>query len=115
VIADSAFNPTKPVKIVVPFPPGGGTDALSRILAEKLTQIWKQQVIVENRAGAQGNVGTAYGAKAPPDGYTLVLAHQGAFTVNPHIYKDTGLIRSKISFRSHAEHNNLLFWWQHQV
>jgi len=88
--ADSAFNPTKPVKIVVPFPPGGGTDAVSRILAEKLTQLWKQQVIVENRAGAQGNIGTAYAAKAPPDGYTIVLAHQGAFTVNPHIYKDTG-------------------------
>lgn len=90
VWADSAFNPNKPVKIVVPFPPGGGTDALTRILAEKLTQIWKQQVIVENRAGAQGNIGTAYGAKAPPDGYTIVLAHQGAFTVNPHIYKDPG-------------------------
>jgi len=74
----------------VPFTPGRGTDAVSRILAEKLAQIWKQQVIVENRAGAQGNVGTAYGAKAPPDGYTIVLAHQGAFTVNPHIYKETG-------------------------
>lgn len=90
VWADSAFNPTKPVKIVVPFPPGGGTDALTRILSEKLGQIWNQQVIVENRAGAQGNLGTAYGAKAAPDGYTLTLAHQGAFTVNPHIYKDTG-------------------------
>ena len=90
VWADSAFSPNKPVKIVVPFPPGGGTDALTRILAEKLSQIWKQQVIVENRAGAQGNIGTAYAAKAAPDGYTLVLAHQGAFTVNPHIYKDAG-------------------------
>ncbi|MDO9025959.1 tripartite tricarboxylate transporter substrate binding protein [Zwartia sp.] len=90
VMADSAFNPTKPVKIVVPFPPGGGTDAFSRILGEKLGQMWKQQVIVENRGGAQGNVGTAYGAKAPADGYTLVLAHQGAFTVNPYTYQDVG-------------------------
>lgn len=90
VWADSAFNPTKPVKIVVPFPPGGGTDAFSRILGEKLGQMWKQQVIVENRGGAQGNVGTAYGARAPADGYTLVLAHQGAFTVNPYTYKDVG-------------------------
>ena len=88
--ADSAFTPTKPVKIVVPFPPGGGTDAFSRILGEKLGQMWKQQVIVENRGGAQGNVGTAYGARAPADGYTLVLAHQGAFTVNPYTYKDVG-------------------------
>lgn len=88
--ADSAFSPTKPVKIVVPFPPGGGTDAFSRILGEKLGQMWKQQVIVENRGGAQGNVGTAYGARAPADGYTLVLAHQGAFTVNPYTYKDVG-------------------------
>ncbi len=88
--AESAFNPNKSVKIVVPFPPGGGTDAFSRILGEKLSQMWKHQVIVENRAGAQGNVGTAYGAKAPADGYTLILAHQSALTVNPYIYKDVG-------------------------
>lgn len=89
-IAQSAFSPTKPVKIIVPFPPGGGTDALTRILADKLGQMWNQQVIVENKSGAQGNIGTASGAKSDPDGYTLILAHQGVFTVNPYLYKDIG-------------------------
>jgi tripartite-type tricarboxylate transporter receptor subunit TctC len=82
--------PDKPVRLVVPFPPGGGTDALGRILAAKLGELWGQQVVVENRAGAQGNIGTAAGAKAAPDGYTLTFAHQGALVINPHLYKDTG-------------------------
>jgi tripartite-type tricarboxylate transporter receptor subunit TctC len=86
--AQGAFAPNRNVTIVVPFPPGGGTDALARILAEKLSLLWKQPVVVENRAGAQGNIGTAYAAKAAPDGHTLALAHQGVFTVNPHLYKD---------------------------
>jgi tripartite-type tricarboxylate transporter receptor subunit TctC len=82
--------PDKPVRLIVPFPPGGGTDALGRILAAKLGELWGQQVIVDNRAGAQGNIGTAAGARAAPDGYTLTFAHQGALVINPHIYKDTG-------------------------
>jgi tripartite-type tricarboxylate transporter receptor subunit TctC len=82
--------PDKPVRFIVPFPPGGGTDALARILAAKLGELWGQQVIVDNRAGAQGNIGTAAGAKAPADGYTLTFAHQGALVINPHLYKDTG-------------------------
>jgi tripartite-type tricarboxylate transporter receptor subunit TctC len=85
-----AQYPDKPVRLIVPFPPGGGTDALGRILAAKLGERWSQQVIVENRAGAQGNIGTAAGAKAAPDGHTLTFAHQGALVINPHIYKDTG-------------------------
>jgi tripartite-type tricarboxylate transporter receptor subunit TctC len=88
-VAQERF-PDKPVRLIVPFPPGGGTDALGRILAAKLGELWGQQVIVENRAGAQGNIGTAAGAKAAPDGYTLTFAHQGALVINPHIYKDTG-------------------------
>ena len=82
VLAQNAFTPSRTITIVVPFPPGGGTDALASILAEKLTQQWKQQVIVDNRAGAQGNIGTAFAAKSLPDGHTLALAHQGVFTVN---------------------------------
>jgi tripartite-type tricarboxylate transporter receptor subunit TctC len=85
-----AQYPDKAVRLIVPFPPGGGTDSLGRILAAKLGELWSQQVIVENRAGAQGNIGTAAGAKAAPDGYTLTFAHQGALVINPHIYKDTG-------------------------
>ena len=71
-------------------PPGGGTDALARILAAKLGEQWGQQVIVDNRAGAQGNIGTAAGAKAAPDGYTITFAHQGALVINPHLYRDPG-------------------------
>jgi tripartite-type tricarboxylate transporter receptor subunit TctC len=78
--------PEKPVRLIVPFPPGGGTDALARILGVKLADMWGQQVIIENRGGAQGNIGTAAGAKAAPDGYTLTLAHQGALVINPHLY-----------------------------
>ena len=85
VLAQDAF-PDRPVRFVVPFPPGGGTDAFARLVGAKLAEIWKQQVIVDNRAGAQGNIGTAIGAKAAPDGYTIVLAHQGALTINPHLY-----------------------------
>jgi tripartite-type tricarboxylate transporter receptor subunit TctC len=88
--AGAQSDPSKSIRLIVPFPPGGGTDALGRILAAKLGERWGQQVIVENRAGAQGNIGTAAGAKAPPDGYTLTFAHQGALVINPHIYKDTG-------------------------
>lgn len=91
VNAQSAFTPTRQVTLVVPFPPGGGTDALGRIVVERLSAVWKQPVIVDNRAGAQGNVGTAWAAKAPADGHTLVLAHQGVFTVNPHLYKESAL------------------------
>jgi tripartite-type tricarboxylate transporter receptor subunit TctC len=84
-LAQDAF-PDKPVRFVVPFPPGGGTDAFARVVGAKLAEIWGQQVIIDNRAGAQGNIGTALGAKAAPDGYTVTLAHQGALTINPHLY-----------------------------
>ena len=87
--AAAAF-PDRPVRFVVPFPPGGGTDAVARILGGELGRMWGQQVVVENRAGAQGNIGTALGLKSPADGYTLVLAHQGVLTVNPHLYDNVG-------------------------
>jgi tripartite-type tricarboxylate transporter receptor subunit TctC len=85
-----AAFPDKPVRLVVPFPPGGGTDALARILGQELTKMWGQQVVIDNRAGAQGNIGTAYALKAPADGYTLLLAHQGVLTVNSHMYTKIG-------------------------
>jgi tripartite-type tricarboxylate transporter receptor subunit TctC len=88
--AAAADYPAKPVHFIVPFPPGGGTDAVARILGSKLAKMWGEQVLVENRAGAQGNIGTALGVKAPPDGYTLIFAHQGVFTINPHIYDKIG-------------------------
>ena len=86
----SGTYPDKPVRLIVPFPPGGGTDAFARILGAQLAKTWGQQVVVENRAGAQGNIGTLHGVKAPPDGYTLVFAHQGVLTINSHIYSRIG-------------------------
>ena len=86
VSAAAASYPERSIRLIVPIPPGGGTDALSRILAPKLTEYLVQQVLVDNRGGAQGAVGTALGAKAAPDGYTLLFAHSGALTINPHMY-----------------------------
>ena len=88
-VAQPAY-PAKSVRIIVPFSPGGGTDAFSRTIGAKLTQSWGQQIIVENRPGAQGNIGTAVGAKAAADGYTLTLAYVGTLSINPHLYKNPG-------------------------
>ncbi|MFN2644668.1 MAG: Bug family tripartite tricarboxylate transporter substrate binding protein [Burkholderiales bacterium] len=77
--------PAKPVTIVVGFEPGGGTDTTARIVAKTLGEQIGQQVVVENRAGAGGDIAVDYVAKSAPDGYTLVLANVGALTVNPHI------------------------------
>ena len=82
--------PTRPVRWIVPTPPGGGTDAVSRIMAPRLAEILKQQIVVDNRGGAQGSIATAIAAKAPPDGYTIVFAYSGTLAVNPHIFREVG-------------------------
>src|SRR3954467_12663956 len=79
--------PAKPITTVVGFEPGGGTDTTARIVAPALGELLGQQVVVENRAGAGGNIAVDYVAKQAPDGYTLVLANVGALAVNPHILK----------------------------
>ena len=78
--------PSKPVKIVVAFTAGGPTDVVARLLGQKLTEAWGQQVIVENRPGAAGVLGSEMVAKAPADGYTLLMATAGNLTVNQHLY-----------------------------
>jgi tripartite-type tricarboxylate transporter receptor subunit TctC len=78
--------PTKPIRFIAPFAPGGGTDFIGRVAAQKLTEAVKQQVIVDNRPGAGGTLGAEIGAKAPPDGYTFTVI-AGSYSVNPALYK----------------------------
>jgi tripartite-type tricarboxylate transporter receptor subunit TctC len=79
--------PAKPVRIVVPQTPGGASDALARIVGQKLSEKWGQPVVIENRAGAGGNIGMDAVAKAPGDGYTLLMSYVGSHAINPSIYK----------------------------
>ena len=78
--------PAKPVTLVIPFPPGGGTDTGGRILAEQLSKKWGQPVVVENKGGAAGQIGADMVAKAKPDGYTLLLGNIGTQAINPSLY-----------------------------
>ena len=81
-----AGYPSKPLRIVVPWPPGGGADVLTRMLSPKLSESLGQQTIIDNRGGAAGNIGAELAAKSPPDGYTIVFAYSGTHSINPHIY-----------------------------
>lgn len=78
--------PNRPVRVVVPFSAGGTTDVVARALGKDLGELWGQPVVVENRAGASGNIGADAVAKAPPDGYTILMTSGSIFTVNPHIF-----------------------------
>lgn len=82
--------PAKPVRIVVGFAPGGATDLLARILAQNLSDGWKQSVLVDNRGGAAGTIGAEAVAKAPPDGYTLLLSPQSSIAIAPSMYSKLG-------------------------
>ena len=81
-----AAYPNKPIRLVVPFPPGGGTDMIARTLAQKLTDQNKWNVIVDNRPGAGGNLGVDAAAKSPADGYTLVMGQTSNLAINPTLY-----------------------------
>jgi tripartite-type tricarboxylate transporter receptor subunit TctC len=89
-VASSAFAaeatyPSRPIRIIVPFAPGGSTDIVARLVGQKLTEAWGQQVIVDNRAGAGGNLGMGLGARATPDGYTI-MSVSSSYMVNPTLY-----------------------------
>ena len=88
--ADEQTYPAHPVTLIVPFPAGGGVDAIARIIAEKLGGRLGQQVIIDNRGGAAGLIGMRNAARAAPDGYTLVMAHTGITSINPALYVHPG-------------------------
>ena len=88
VLASASYAqtyPQQPVRMVVPFPPSGGADILARVMAQKLSESLRVQVIVDNRAGAGGMIGSEYVARAAPDGYTLVFSTSSSLAVNPHV------------------------------
>ncbi|HKU70763.1 MAG TPA: tripartite tricarboxylate transporter substrate binding protein [Burkholderiales bacterium] len=87
VTAGAQTYPAKPVRIIVPFAPGGATDIVTRLLAQKLTEVWGQQVVADNRAGASGNIGAELAAKSPADGYTLFMTSGSVIAANPHMFK----------------------------
>jgi tripartite-type tricarboxylate transporter receptor subunit TctC len=82
--------PSRPITLIVPYPPGGGVDAMARVLGDKLSAALGQQVVVDNRGGAGGNIGTRAVAKSAPDGYTLLLGHTGTISINPSLYANAG-------------------------
>ena len=89
--ASAADYPTRTITLIVPYPPGGGVDAMARVVAAKLSDALKQQVVVENRGGGGGTIGTRAAARAAPDGYTLLLGHTGTISINPSLYVNLGM------------------------
>src|SRR5262245_19831111 len=83
-----AQYPSKPLRLIVPFPPGGSTDILARALGHKLSENLGQAVVIDNRGGAGGTIGAEAAAKAAPDGYTIMMGHLGTLAVNVSIYKN---------------------------
>ena len=88
--ASAQVYPSRPVTLIVPFPAGGGVDAMARITAERLTAAFGQQVVIDNRGGAAGVIGTRAAATANPDGYTLVISTSGTTSINPSLYANPG-------------------------
>ncbi|MCE9641307.1 MAG: tripartite tricarboxylate transporter substrate binding protein, partial [Betaproteobacteria bacterium] len=78
--------PNRPIRIIVTFPPGGPTDIIARVVGQKLAEAWGQPVVIDNRSGAGGNIGTDLAAKSAPDGYTLLLSNFGPMAISPFVY-----------------------------
>ncbi len=79
--------PAKPIRVIVPFPPGGTSDILTRLIGAEIAKSWGQQVLADNRPGANGNIGVELLARSAPDGYTLVLMDVGNLTISPSVYQ----------------------------
>ena len=88
--AEDAAYPNRPVRLIIPWPPGGSNDVLGRLLAQRLSETTGQPFVVDNRASAGGILGQELGAKAPPDGYTLTLATSGTMAITPFVYEKLG-------------------------
>ena len=87
-IAQSGAYPAKPIRVIVPSPPGDGSDLMARAIGDKLTQALGQPVVVDNRPGAGGRIGTEVAAKAGADGYTLIMGNAGSHGINAALYRD---------------------------
>jgi tripartite-type tricarboxylate transporter receptor subunit TctC len=87
LVAAQSF-PAKPIRVIVPSPPGDGSDVVARLIGEKLAAAWGQQVVVDNRPGAGGRIGTEVAAKAPPDGYTWIMGNAGSHGINGGLYRN---------------------------
>src|SRR5579862_2948567 len=91
VPANAQTYPTKePIKVIVPFPPGGPTDGIARIISERLGAVLGQTIVIENRGGAGGGIGGKFVAESTPDGYTILMTPGGALTTGPIVHKDLG-------------------------
>jgi tripartite-type tricarboxylate transporter receptor subunit TctC len=88
--ASAADYPSRTITLIVPYPPAGGVDAMARVVAVKLSEALKQQVVVDNRGGGGGTIGMRAVARAAPDGYTLLLGHTGTISINPSLYANAG-------------------------
>ena len=89
-VAHAQTYPTKPIRMIVPWPPGGGVDTAARIISQPLSERLGQSIVIENKPGAAGNIGTALAAQEKPDGYTLLMGSLSPNAVNPHLYKNLG-------------------------
>ena len=103
--------PDRPIRLIVPFPPGGGTDVISRQLAERVGANTRWTIVIENRAGAGGTLGLDAVAKAPPDGYTIGMGQASNLTVNPSLYPKCPTSRCATSRRSRSSRRSRCSSW----
>src|SRR5690242_21909191 len=82
--------PSRTITFVVPFPPGGSTSIVARVIADKMSQLLRQSIVVDNRGGAGGTVGTKAVARSEPDGYTILVGYTGTLAIGPSLYKNVG-------------------------
>jgi len=100
MLARADGYPAKPLKLIVPIAPGGGADAVARIVANRVSETIGQPIVIENRGGAGSIIGTEAVRRAAPDGYTLLFGVSGPISINPSLYKKLPTIRKRISRRS---------------